>query len=210
MLAPPTPDDSRIARAATGDDRAMGELFHQFKDRLRAMVRIRMDRRLQGRVDPSDVLQEAFLEASQRIADFHQKRPMPFFLWLRFLTAQRRLNLHRHHLGARMRNAAGEVSIYRGAMPEATSLSIAAQLIGRLTSPDHAAMRAELQLQLQEALNEMDPIDREILTLRHFEELNNNETAQVLGISKTAASNRYVRALKRLRETLESIGLKID
>ena len=210
MLAPPTPDDPRIARAAAGDDRAMGELFHQFRDRLRTMVRLRMDRRLQGRVDPSDVLQEAFLEAAQRIADFHHKRPMPFFLWLRFLTAQRLLNLHRHHLGAKMRDAAGEVSIYRGAMPEATSVSLAAQLVGALTSPDHAAMRAELQLQLQEALNEMDPIDREVLTLRHFEELNNNETAQVLGISKTAASNRYVRALKRLREALESIGLKME
>ena len=199
--------DSRIARAAGGDAVAMGALFDQFRDRLRTLVRLRMDRRLQGRVDPSDVLQEAYLEASQRIADFHHKRPMPFFLWLRFLTAQRLLNAHRHHLGAKMRAAGGEVSIYRAAMPEATSVSLAAQLLGRLTSPDQAAMRAELQLQLQRALNGMDPIDREVLTLRHFEELNNNEVAAVLGIGKTAASNRYVRALKRLRAALEAIGL---
>jgi RNA polymerase sigma-70 factor (ECF subfamily) len=188
----------------------MGELFAQYRDRLRVMVRLRMDRRLQGRVDPSDVLQEAFFEASQRIGDYHQKQPMPFFLWLRFLTAQRLLNVHRRHLGAKMRAANEEVSIYRGAIPEATSVSLAAQLLGRLTSPDNAAMRAELQLQLQEALNRMDPIDREVLTLRHFEELNNNEVAQVLGISKTAASNRYVRALGRLREALEGMGLAME
>jgi RNA polymerase sigma-70 factor (ECF subfamily) len=188
----------------------MGELFAQFRDRLRVMVRLRMDRRLQGRVDPSDVLQEAFFEASQRIGDYFEKQPMPFFLWLRFLTAQRLLNVHRRHLGAKMRAANEEVSIYRGAIPEATSVSLAAQLLGRLTSPDHAAMRAELQLQLQEALNRMDPIDREVLTLRHFEELNNNEVAQVLGISKTAASNRYVRALGRLREALEGMGLAME
>jgi RNA polymerase sigma-70 factor, ECF subfamily len=202
--------DPRIARAAAGDSVAMGELFAEFRDRLRVMVRLRMDRRLQGRVDPSDVLQEAFFEASQRIGDYFEKQPMPFFLWLRFLTAQRLLNVHRRHLGAKMRAANEEVSIYRGAIPEATSVSLAAQLLGRLTSPDHAAMRAELQLQLQEALNRMDPIDREVLTLRHFEELNNNEVAQVLGISKTAASNRYVRALGRLREALEGMGLAME
>ncbi|HZN64264.1 MAG TPA: PEP-CTERM sorting domain-containing protein [Tepidisphaeraceae bacterium] len=127
--------DALVAAAADGDLRAMGELFGRFRDRLRVMVRLRMDRRLQGRVDPSDVLQEAFLEASQRIADFAQKKPMPFFLWLRFLTAQRLLIVHRRHLGAKMRDAGGEVSIYRGAMPEATSVSLAAQLLGRLTSP---------------------------------------------------------------------------
>jgi RNA polymerase sigma-70 factor (ECF subfamily) len=202
--------DALVAAAADGDLRAMGELFGRFRDRLRVMVRLRMDRRLQGRVDPSDVLQEAFLEASQRIADFAQKKPMPFFLWLRFLTAQRLLIVHRRHLGAKMRDAGGEVSIYRGAMPEATSVSLAAQLLGRLTSPDGAAMRAELQLQLQQALNGMDPIDREVLTLRHFEELNNNEVAEVLGVSKTAASNRYVRALRRLREALEAMGLRME
>ena len=94
-----------------------------------------------------------------------------------------------------------EVSLYHGALPQATSVSLAAMLLGRLTSPTRAAQRAELQLRLQDALNAMEPIDREILTLRHFEELNNNETAQVLGIGKTAASNRYIRALKRLKDS---------
>jgi len=113
--------------------------------------------------------------------------------------------LHRHHLGAQMRAAGQEVSLYRGALPAATSVSLAALLLGRLTSPTQAAQRAEMKIRLQEALNSMDPIDREILTLRHFEELGNSETAEVLGIGKTAACNRYLRALKKLREILSAI-----
>ncbi len=93
-----------------------------------------------------------------------------------------------------------EVSLHHGALPQASSVSLAAMLLGRLTSPTRAAQRAELQLRLQDALNAMDAIDREILTLRHFEELNNSETAEVLGISKKAASSRYIRALKRLKD----------
>jgi RNA polymerase sigma-70 factor (ECF subfamily) len=104
-----------------------------------------------------------------------------------------------------MRDVGQEVSLYRGALPQASSVSLAAQLLGRLRSPSLAAMRAEMQLRLQEALNEMDPLDRVVLTLRHFEELTNGETARVLGIQKSAASNRYIRALQRLRKVLSSI-----
>ena len=196
-----------ITRAAGGDARAMGALFSRFRDRLRTMVRLRMDQRLQGRVDPSDVLQDAYVEASQRIGDYAAKCPMPFFLWLRFLTVQRLLNVHRHHLAAKMRDAREEVPPHRRPGPEATSLSLAAHLLGQFTSPDDAAARAELQQKLMESLNGMDPTDREILTLRHFEELSNKETAEVLGISKTAASNRYVRALERLRAVMKEVGL---
>ena len=117
------------------------------------------------------------------------------------MTGQRLLQVHRRHLGAAMRDAGREVSLYRGALPQASSASLAAQLLGRLTSASQAAVRAEMQVQLQEALNGMDPIDREVLALRHFEELSNGEAAEVLGLSKTAASNRYVRALGRLKES---------
>ena len=101
-----------------------------------------------------------------------------------------------------MRDAGQEVSLYRGALPQATSISLAAQLLGRLTTASETAMRAETQVRVQEALNQMDPIDREVLALRHFEMLTNEETAQVLGLKKTAASNRYIRALKRLKTIL--------
>jgi RNA polymerase sigma-70 factor (ECF subfamily) len=128
---------------------------------------------------------------------------MPFFLWLRFLTGQRIQLIHRTHLGTQMRDAGREVSIHRGAMPQATSLSLAAQLLGRFTSVTQAVQRAELQQILHQAVNAMDPIDREILALRHFEEMSTAETAEVLGIKKTTASTRYIRALKRLREQLK-------
>jgi RNA polymerase sigma-70 factor (ECF subfamily) len=130
---------------------------------------------------------------------------MPVFLWLRWLTGQRLVTLHRQHLGSKARDARLEVSLRHRALPQASSVSLAAVLLGRLTSPTRAVLRAELQLRVRDALNAMEAIDREILTLRHFEELNNTETAQVLGISKTAASNRYIRALKRLKDALAGI-----
>ena len=166
------------------------------------MVHLRLDRRLQGRLDPEDVLQEAFLDAARRLAEYAADPRMPPFLWLRFLTMQRLQSLHRLHLGAKSREAGREVSLYNGSLPAADSRSLAAQLLGRLTTPSRAAIRAEIQIRIQDALNAMDPIDREILALRHFEELNNGETAAVLGIHKAAASNRYVRALRRLKEIL--------
>src|SRR4029077_16627747 len=113
------------------------------------------------------------------------------------------------HLGAKMRDVNLEVSLYRGALPQATSVSLAAHLLGRMTSAPQAAIRAEHKLLVQEALNSMDPLDREVLVLRHFEQLSNDETALVLGLKKGTASQRYIRALKRLKEFLSSIpGLK--
>jgi RNA polymerase sigma-70 factor (ECF subfamily) len=195
------PDDL-LRRANAGDQQALAGLFAHYRERLRRMVRLRLDRRLQGRLDPSDVLQEAYLDFSKRFPEYAAEPKLPFFLWLRLLTGQRLIDLHRMHLGAKMRDANQEVSLYRGALPQASSVSLAAQLLGRLTTASRAAIRAETQIRVQEALNSMDPMDREILTLRHFEMLSNEETALVLGLKKSAASNRYIRALKRLKEIL--------
>jgi len=192
-------------RVEAGDQPALMELFVRQRDRLRRMVQLRLDRRLQGRIDPSDVLQEATIEIARRAHEYLAKPTMPPFLWLRWITGQKLLILHRRHLGSKMRDAALEVSLRDAAVPRATSVSLAAMLLGRLTSPTSAARRAELLLRVQDALNALDPADREVVTLRHFEELNNNETAEVLGISKTAASNRYIRALKRLKDALAGI-----
>ena len=174
------------------------------------MIRLRLDRRLQGRIDSSDVLQEAYLEVARRVPEYLAQPTMPPFLWLRFLTGQTLLALHRHHLGVRMRDAAQEVSLRHRGPPRATSVSLAEMLLGRLTSPTLAARRAEMQIRLQELINAMDPLDREVLALRHFEELTNAEAAQVLGLSKTAASNRYLRALGRLKALLEAIPGFLD
>src|SRR5207249_9401756 len=136
MGSPMTDESSEtgdlLSRAGAGDAQALAELFARHRDRLRQMVRLRLDRRLQGRLDPSDVLQEAFLDLARRVPEYHADPVMPFFLWLRFLTGQRLLQLHRHHLGTQKRDAEQEVSLYRGAMPQAPSASLAAQLPGRL------------------------------------------------------------------------------
>jgi RNA polymerase sigma-70 factor (ECF subfamily) len=193
-----------MIRQSGADPQVLGRIWDHYRDRLRRVVRLRLDRRLQGRADPSDVLQEAFIDFQSRAAEYAQKPDMPLFLWLRFLTGQRLQLVHRQHLGTQMRDAGREVSLHRGAMPQATSGSLAAQLLGRFTSVTQAVQRAEMQLILQEAINALDPIDREILALRHFEELSNDETAQVLGIKPSAASNRHIRALKHLRGVLNS------
>jgi RNA polymerase sigma-70 factor (ECF subfamily) len=195
-----------VERAVNGDRQLWGQLLERHRARLRKMAVLRLDPRLQGRVDPSDVIQEAFLDASRRLPEYaREPGPMPFFLWLRFLVGQRILEQHRRHLGARARDAGREVSLYRGAMPEASSAAIAAQLLGRHTSPSQAAIRAEQKLRLQEALNRMDPIDREVLVLRHYEQLTNGEAALVLGLDKSAASKRYARALIRLKDLLAAM-----
>ncbi len=198
-------DDLLIDRAAGGDAAALAELFGRYRKRLRAMVRLRMDRRLQGRVDPSDVLQEAYVDVAQQLSSYLTKPEMSFYLWLRLTTGQRLMRLHRQHLGAAIREAGREVSLHRGALPQASSVSLAAQLLGKMTSVSKAVERVEIQLQLQAALNGMDEIDREIIALRNFEELSNAEAAQVLGLEPPAASKRYVRALKRLKEILKGI-----
>src|SRR5262245_12174523 len=194
-----------IERARAGDAQALGTLLAQHRDRLRRMVEVRLDLRVQARVDASDVIQEAYLEAARRLGDYFRDPQLPFFLWLRLLVGERLMKLHRHHLGAQMRDAGREVSLYRGALPAASSAALAAQLLGRHTSPTEAVLRAERALRLQAALNRLDPIDREVLSLRHFEELTAAETARVPGIEEAAAAKRYLRALRRLRDTLAAM-----
>lgn len=186
-----------------GNPEAMSDLWERYRPRLERLVRLRLDSRVQRRIDPADVLQDVFIDFAMRAADYLNEPQMPFYLWLRLLTGQRLLLLHRHHLGTQMRDAGREVTLCRGGMPNATSIHLAAQLLGRFTSVSHAVQRAEMQAILQNVINELEPMDREILALRHFEELSNAETALVLSIDPSAASSRHVRALKRLRQALE-------
>jgi RNA polymerase sigma-70 factor (ECF subfamily) len=197
--------DELLRQAAAGDQQALDQLFSRFRKRLKQMVRLRLNRRLQGRIDDSDILQEAYLEAARRLPAYLEDRPLPFFLWLRHLTGEKLIDAHRRHLGAQKRDAGHEVSLHRGPMPSASSASLAAQLLGRLTSPSLAAVKAETRLRVQEVLNSMDSLDREILALRHFEQLNNVEVAQTLGLNESTASSRYLRALKRLKDELSHL-----
>ena len=197
-------DGDEIALLRKGGEQALVDVFSKYRQQLLKMVDFRLDRRLYGRVDSVDVLQDAYLEIARRIDDFLDKPTVSFFVWARQITWQTLLMTHRRHLGVQKRSVGQEVRLNRAANVNATSVSLAAHLVAHMTSPSQAAIREERYAQLHDALDEMDEIDREVLALRHFEHLSNNEVAQVLGIQKTTASNRYIRALKRLKELLES------
>lgn len=194
-----------VQQAAAGDPRALDDLLSRYRNRLKRMVHLRLNRRLQGRVDDSDVVQEAYLEVARKLPEYAADPQTPFFLWLRNLTGLKLAEVHRRHLGTQMRDADQEVSLHHGALPEANSMSLAAHLLGTITTASEAAIKAETRIFVQEALNAMDPIDREILALKHFEQLSTSEIAQVLGLSKAGAGGRYLRAIKRLRAVVSQI-----
>ena len=194
-----------ILRLKQGDESALAECFSRHRPRLWRMVHFRMDPRLHGRVDADDILQESYLAAAARIAHFHDDSSSSLFIWLRMIVGQTLVDVHRRHLETQKRDARREVAPRPRHGVQSTSLSIARQLLGQLTSPSRAAMRAEAAEQLENALEAMNPTDREVLALRHFEELTNSEVAEVLGIEQKAASIRYVRAIKRLKDILAEL-----
>ena len=195
-------EDELVILVGRGDENALAELFAIHRDRLWKLVAFRMDTRLRGRVDVDDVLQEVWLSASQRISHFLTDASRSVFVWFRLITCQTLVDLHRRHLGAKKRSAACEFSIETGWRAASTSSSLYFHLQGTLTSPSEAAVRAERASQVPNALEALRDIDREVVALRHFEQLTNRETAQVLGISEQAASDRYIRVLGRLRSSL--------
>ena len=182
----------------------LAEQFSRLKERLAGIVRFRNDPQLAKRVDVEDILQETWLAASKRVDHFLENEDYSLFVWLRLLLGQTLIDLQRHHLGTKMRDAGREKSIQSAAFPASASVSIAAQLLGSLTSPSQAAVRDEMAKRIESAIDGMDPIDRDVLMMRHFEELTNSEIAEVLGIEQKAASIRYVRAIRRLKETLRT------
>jgi len=184
------------------DQQALATLFSQHRGRLQRLIDFRIDRRLTGRVDSSDVMQQVYVEAQSRLPHFASNPALSFYGWLRHITLQTLIDIHRRHLGTKKRDAKQEVSIYAPLNTQVAAQSLAEQLADSLTSPSQAAVRRESVDRLRDVIEGMEEIDREVLVLRHFEEMGNNDVAQVLGIGEAAASNRYVRALKRLRDML--------
>ncbi|MEE2706683.1 MAG: sigma-70 family RNA polymerase sigma factor [Planctomycetota bacterium] len=203
MAATSDESESLLLRLREGDPDALADEFSRHRERLRRMVAFRMDRRLLGRIDAEDVLQEAYLGAAQRIRHYINKPSTSLFIWLRQIVTQTLIDIHRRHLGAKKRNAGREISIDQRYHP-ATSVSLAGGLAGSLTSPSGVAMKQERMRQLEAALETMAPIDQEVIALRHFEELTNSEVAEVLDLNQKTASIRYVRAVRRLKEVLEN------
>lgn len=197
-----TDELSQVRAASEAGGSQLGEFLEQHRSRLRRLVDLRIDPRVRGRVDASDVVQETHIEAFNRIGEYLANPEVPLFVWLRFLALQKVAQSHRKHLGTQARDASREISLHRNSVPAATSAALAAQLVGQLTTASQAAVRAEVKLRLEQALNTMEPIDREILSLRHFEQLSRKETAMVLGIAENTAGVRHVRALARLRKVL--------
>ena len=176
-----TNEQAQIARLREAGDEALAEVIAQHRERLHRSADLRLDPRLSGRVDAADVLQEVFLEASKRLSRFLSDPSVPVYIWLRRLVLETVIHVHRRHLGAQRRDVGRERRLHRGGTPQASSLSLAACLVGDLTSPSQAAIRAETARLIEEALDSMDEIDREVLILRHFEQLSNDEVAAVIG-----------------------------
>lgn len=198
----PTEAASEVSHLQMRREAAVVQLFDQYRSKLARTVVLRLDARLVGKVDVDDILQDAFIEANRRIGGFLERPAVPFFVWLRQLTLQVLIDLHRRYLGAQMRDVSREVSLEQWGAASDGSALLLGQLSASLTSPSQFAVRNELLEQLRAALQVLGPLDREVLILRHLEELGNNEVADILGIDKYAASKRYVRALGRLRNAM--------
>ena len=192
-----------VKRIIQGDHAALTDLFSIYRPRLWRLVAFRLHPQLQGRIDADDVLQDAWLRAVDRIDSFLKDAQTSSFLWFRTIVSQTLVDLHRFHMGAQKRSAAREFSINRGWSTESTSSSMCFHLQQPAKSPSSTLGRAEQARQLETALQGMNENDREVLALRHFEELSNSETARVLNMSEQAASARYIRALARLKQVLE-------
>lgn len=199
-----------LQNARAGDEKAGSDLINSYRARIRRMIDLRMDRRLNSRLDASDVVQETMLEANRRLSEYFQNPPTELFVWIRWIANDKLVDAHRFHLGAQKRDVGQEISIHRRTVAEATSYALAEHLLGRFASPSEAIRQVEVQAAIESAINRMEPVDREVLVMRHFENLTNKEVAESLGLTKSGASRRYIAAVKRLKEQLQDIPLFED
>ena len=147
-------------------------------------MRLRLDPRLTGRLDPSDVLQDAFLDAARRLPEFVAAPSVPIWVWLRSLALQRIVDLHRTHLGSKMRSVARETPWNVGGSLVASTVTLSELLIDPAKSPASELAMREKHRRVQNALESMEPLDREVLAMRHFELLSNHEVAPDYGNSR--------------------------
>jgi RNA polymerase sigma-70 factor (ECF subfamily) len=191
-----------VERAAGGDESARQRLLAKHRERLKRMVAAHLDRRLSGRVDPSDIVQEALFEAFREFSDYLRRRPLPVYPWLRQLAWERLLKWHRAHIKVQKRSVGREERCELN-LPEESAVQLAQCLVAAGTSPSQRMMREELRERVRAALAAAPPRDREILVMRHLEEMSAVEIAATLGITERAAKARHTRALERLRGLLD-------
>ncbi len=193
-----------LSGLAKGESNALSQCFLECRPRLARIAGFRLNPRLSTRIDIDDILQETFLAAAKRIEYCDCSSKETAFVWLRLILRQTLIDIHRKHVETAGRDVQREVRADR--TDPGTSGCIAGHLIAQVSSPSKAIKRVEMSDQLTHALNQMEPTDREVLALRHFEELSNTEVAEVLNISIKAASIRYVRALKKLKTIMDSFS----
>lgn len=200
----PAPDrtDRLLADAKTETDGAVDRLLGEFRDPLRRMVDLRLDPALARRIDASDIVQDVMIEATQRLRDYLKKPDMPFHLWLRHLAQDRIIDAHRRHRGAQRRSIDREQAITKPAWAEDSSASLVSQLVDTERTPATEAIRAELERKLTAAVNKLPDGDRDMILMRHTEQLSNQDVAKALGLTEAAASMRYLRSLRRLKQIL--------
>lgn len=190
-----------LAAHREGDPQAAGLALERHRDPLRRMVSLRLDRRIQGRVDASDIVQEVMIEANRRLDAYLQNPSLPFHLWLRQMARDRIVDAHRRHRASEKRSVDREQAGAYSPLDQST-MDLVAQLSDHQLTPAAAATMRELQRRFEAALEQLDDPDREIVLMRHFEQLSNQDAAKALGLSEPAASMRYLRALRRVRALL--------
>ena len=195
-----------MQRAIDGDSTALGQLFETYEPRLRRMVAFRLDERLRGRIDAADVVQECFANLLTKLDVFLGKEDMSLFVWLHLEMGKHLHTIHRRHLTAQARDVRAEVPLVVHGAPGASSFALASAILNHRT-PSRVAMKDEQRRRLLEAVEGMKALDREILMLRSFEQLSNREVAQLLELTESGATLRYVRALERLRATLGDLEI---
>jgi len=200
----PDADETRVLlrRVAEAEPGAAEQLWETYRAPLRRMIDLRLDHALGRRLDASDVVQDVLIKASQRLGDYLRNPTMPFHLWLRQMAQDQMIDEHRRHRGAARRSLDRERPMAAASYLDRSSLDLAAQLRDPELTPAAAALRGELERRFQAALKQLDDVDREIILLRHFEQLSNGEAAHALGLSEAAAGMRHLRALRRLRAIL--------
>jgi RNA polymerase sigma-70 factor (ECF subfamily) len=199
-MASPTDDtDELLRRTAAGEGSARERLLARHRDRLRQVVAFRLDRRLAARMDPSDVVQEALADAARKLPEYLRLRPLPFYPWLRQLALERLVEMHRRHIQAQRRSVTREEDL---PLTDESTLQLADRLLATGATPVAAVLRDELRRRVQEALARLAPRDREVLVLRHLEQLSVRDVAAVLNINEGAVKTRHLRSLRRLRDEL--------
>src|SRR5947209_5269543 len=191
-----------LEQAKTGDAAAVDALLARHREPVRRMIDLRLDPAIVQRVDASDVVQEVLLEVSRRLQEYLAKPVMPFHLWLRHIAKDHLIDAHRKHHQAQKRGVSREQPLARPGWAEQSSLDLAGQLIDQELTPATAAIRQELERRLHEALARLQDDDREVILMRHYEQLTNQEVAGALGLTEAAASMRYLRAVRKLRDLM--------